>query len=118
MPGESRISVSPDALYLGVPVLNVSGADAVSTRGHRLVISFQTAARSNRIVLPAAAYKIAIETTTPGIWEQHLRERGAETTTQRDIDNDGLISVIATFDGTRRTHIVVHDIQVNVAVGQ
>lgn len=118
MPGESRISVSPDALYLGVPVLNVSGADAVSTRGHRLVISFQTAARSNRIMLPVAAYKIAIETTTPGIWEQHLRERGAETTTQRDIDNDGLISVIATFDGTRRTHIVVHDIQVNVAVGQ
>jgi|APHM01.1.fsa_nt_gi flagellin-like protein len=118
MPGESRITVSPDALYLGVPVLNASGADAVSTSGHRLVVSFRTAARSNRIIFPTAVYKLAIETATPEIWEQHLHERGAETITRRDIDHDGTVSLIAAFDDARRVYIVVHDVQLTVAVGQ
>ncbi|MFA1610308.1 DUF7289 family protein [Halobellus rubicundus] len=113
----SRLAPADDALYLGVPVLNASGADGVATGGHGLDVALRTDARARRIDLPPGRYRVGFETETPAAWERHLRERGA-TTTRRDVDGDGVSSVVAAFDGPRRVHLIVHDVRLRVAVGR
>ncbi|WP_144902079.1 DUF7289 family protein [Halobellus captivus] len=113
----SRIAPADGTLYVGVPVLNASGADGVSTGNHRLAVTLRADAESERQRLPAANYRVGVETTTPAVWERHFRERGA-TTTRRDFDGDGIPSVVASFEGERTVHLVVHDIRLDVGVGR
>ncbi|MFD1597705.1 DUF7289 family protein [Halobellus rarus] len=113
----SRIAAAEGRLYVGVPVLNASGADGVSTGDHRLAVTLRTDGEAARQRLPTSSYRIAIETSTPAAWERHLRERGA-TTTRRDIDGDGTPSVVASFEGERTVHLVVHDVRLDLAVGR
>ena len=113
----SRIAPAEGALYVGVPVLNASGADGVSTGNHRLAVTLRTDGEAARQRLPTSSYRIAIETSTPAAWERHLRERGA-TTTRRDVDGDGISSVVASFEGERTVHLVVHDVRLDLAVGR
>ncbi|RLM59691.1 flagellin-like protein [Halobellus sp. Atlit-31R] len=113
----SRVAPANGTLYVGVPVLNASGADGVSTGGHRLVVRLRTDADTDRVDLPASTYRVGIETRAPAAWERHLRERGA-TTSRRDIDGDGVPSVIASFGGRRTVHLVVHDVRLAVEVGR
>ncbi|MDQ2053100.1 flagellin-like protein [Halobellus sp. H-GB7] len=113
----SRVAPANGTLYVGVPVLNASGADGVSTGGHRLAMTLRTDARTERVDLPASSYRIGIETPTPAAWERHLKERGA-TTSRRDIDGDGTPSVVASFEGERTAYLVVHDVRLAVEVGR
>jgi hypothetical protein len=113
----SRIAPADGRLYVGVPVLNASGADGVSTGNHRLAVTLRTDGEAARQRLPASGYRVGIETSTPAAWERHLRERGA-TTTRRDIDGDGVPSVVASFGGERAVHLVVHDVRLDLAVGR
>ncbi|WP_049986765.1 DUF7289 family protein [Halobellus rufus] len=115
--GPSRIAPAEGALYVGVPLLNASGADGVSTGDHRLAVTLRSDAETERQRLPAAEYRVGVETATPAVWERHFRERGA-TTTRRDFDGDGVPSVVASFDGEREVHLVVHDVRLDVAVGR
>jgi len=48
----SRLAAANGTLYLGVPVLNASGADGVATGGHRLDLTLRTDARAERVDLP------------------------------------------------------------------
>ncbi|MFB6250097.1 MAG: flagellin-like protein [Halobellus sp.] len=114
----SRIAPANGTLYLGVPVLNASGADGVATGGHRLSVTLRTDARTERIDLPRSTYRVAVETATPAAWERHLRERGATATTRRDIDGDGVTAVVAAFPSQRTAHLVVRDVRLAVEVGQ
>ncbi|MFB6092396.1 MAG: flagellin-like protein [Haloquadratum sp.] len=113
----SRIAPANGTLYVGVPVLNASGADGITTGGHRLAVVLRTDAETTRTDLPAADYRIGVETPTPAAWERHLRARGA-TTTRRDVDGDGIPSVVATFPGRRTVSLLVHDVRLDVAVGR
>jgi len=113
----SRIAPAEGALYVGVPVLNASGADGIATGNHRLAVTLRTDAETERQRLPAAEYRIGVETETPAVWERHFEERGA-TTTRRDFDADGVPSVVASFGGEREVHLVVHDVRLDVAVGR
>ncbi|MFD1684376.1 DUF7289 family protein [Halobellus litoreus] len=113
----SRIAPAEDRLYVGVPVLNASGADGVSTGNHRLAVTLETDGDAARQRLPIADYRLGIETSTPAAWERHLRDRGA-TTTRRDFDGDGVPSVVASFEGERAVHLVVHDVRLELAVGR
>ncbi|WP_311171425.1 DUF7289 family protein [Halobellus ordinarius] len=113
----SRIAPANGTLYVGVPVLNASGADGIATGGHRIAVTLRTDARTDRIDLPEGDYRVAVETETPAVWERHLQERGA-TTTRRDIDGDGIPSVVASFEGERTVHLVVHDVALAVEVGR
>ncbi|MGQ4554556.1 DUF7289 family protein [Halobellus sp. GM3] len=113
----SRIAPADGTLFVGVPVLNASGADGVATGGHRLAVTLRSDARTDRVDLPASSYRVAVETETPAAWERHFRERGA-TTTRRDVDGDGVPSVVASFEGERTVHLLVHDVRLDVGVSR
>lgn len=116
MVAPSRISPTEDGLYVGVPVLNATGADGIATGDRRLSVTLRTDAETARETLPAGEYRIAVETPIPAAWERHFAERGAETT-RRDVDGDGVPSVVASWSGARRVHLVVHDVRLRVGVG-
>ena len=113
----SRIAPADGSLYVGVPVLNVTGADGIATGDRRLTVTLRTDAETARDTLPAGEYRVAVETATPAAWERHFADRGA-TTERRDIDGDGVPSVVASFDGPRTVHLVVHDVKLDVGVGR
>ena len=117
MVAPSRIAPAADSLYVGVPVLNATGADGIATGDRRLSVTLRTDAETARETLPADDYRIAVETPTPAAWERHFAERGAETTRQ-DIDGDGVPSVVTSWDGDRTVHLVVHDVRLHVGVGR
>ncbi|MBB6647535.1 flagellin-like protein [Halobellus sp. MBLA0160] len=113
----SRIAPADGSLYVGVPVLNVTGADGIATGDRRLAVTLRTDAETARDTLPTGEYRVAVETATPAAWERHFADRGA-TTERRDIDGDGVPSVVASFDGPRTVHLVVHDVRLDVGVGR
>ena len=117
MVGPSRIAPADGSLYVGVPVLNTTGADGISTGDRRLAVTLRTDAETARDTLPAGEYRIAVETRDPKAWERHFADRGA-TTERRDIDDDGVPSVVASFGGPRTVHLVVHDVRLDVGVGR
>jgi len=117
MVAPSRIAPADGSLYVGVPVLNATGADGVATGDRRLAVTLRTDAETARDTLPAGEYRVAVETRDPEAWERHLADRGA-TTERRDIDGDGVPSVVASFDGPRTVHLVVHDVRLDLGVGR
>ena len=117
MVAPSRIAPADGSLYVGVPVLNATGADGLATGDRRLAVTLRTDAETARDTLPADDYRIAVETRDPEAWERHLEDRGA-TTERRDVDGDGVPSVVASFGGSRTVHLVVHDVSLDVGVGR
>jgi flagellin-like protein len=115
---DSPPSIAPanGTLYVGVPVLNASGTDAVSARGTTVPVRFETAPTHERRLLPSDRYRVAVETTAPDAWERAFQDRNA-TTTRRDFDDDGTPSVVAAFPGRRTLHLVVHDVRLQMEVG-
>jgi hypothetical protein len=108
-------SVAPatGTLYVGVPVVESTGADAVSAAGTSLSVTLRTNTSHERRRLPAGQYRVAVETAAPAAWERHFAERGA-TTERRDFDGDGVPSVVASFEGTRTVRLVVHETRLEV----
>ncbi|MFC7229710.1 type IV pilin [Salinirubellus salinus] len=92
------------AARLGPTAASVSGGGTVTLR---------TDVRHHRTDLGTGAYRVAVETRTPVPLAESFRERGATVTT-RDLDGDGLPSVVASFDGERRAYLVVHDLSLEV----
>ena len=117
MVAPGRIAPAEGSLYVGVPVLNATGADGIATGDRRLAVTLRTDAATARDTLPAGDYRVAVETTTPGAWERYFADRGADTE-RRDVDGDGTPSVVASFDGSRTVHLVVHDVRLDLGVGR
>ena len=117
MVAPSRIAPAEDSLYVGVPMLNATGADGIATGDRRLSVTLRTDTETTRETLPAGDYQIAVETPNPAAWERHFADRGA-TTARRDIDGDGVPSVVVSFDGTRTVHLIVHDVRLHMGVGR
>jgi len=117
MVAPSRIAPADGGLYVGIPVLNATGADGITTGDRRLAVTLRTDAETARDTLPADEYRVAVETRDPEAWERHLADRGAATE-RRDIDGDGVPSVVASFGGSRTIHLVVHDVRLDVGVGR
>ncbi|SFR36425.1 DUF7289 family protein [Halogeometricum limi] len=111
-------SVAPanGTLYVGVPVLNASGTDAVSARGTTVPVTLSTEPTHARQTLEPNRYRVAVETAAPGAWERRFREQNA-TTSRRDFDGDGTPSVVAEYAGVRTVHLVSHDLRLRVEVG-
>lgn len=103
-----------DVLVVGAPVLG-AGDVAVSGSGGTTV-TLRTNVTHDRRDLGQGEYAVAIETGTPGPFEQYFEEQNA-TTTRRDIDGDGTSSVVATYPGTRRGYLVTHTLALEVAHG-
>jgi hypothetical protein len=67
-------------------------------------------------MLAPATYAVGIETDYPEVWAKALTATGASTTTQRDIDGDGIVSVIGHFEQPRAVHLVRHIVEIQLEV--
>lgn len=69
----------------------------------------------DRTGLGEGRYRVAVETTTPGVWVEFFESRNATVLdTDRDLDGDGVGSVVARFPGRRTAYLVVHDLGLGV----
>lgn len=103
------VSADPDVLVVSVPALrgNVSRA---ATGG--ATYTLRSTVTHHRQTLGEAGYRIAVETRHPRAFRQQF-ERLNATVTVRDVDGDGLPSVIASFSGARTGYLVVHETEVS-----
>jgi len=106
------VTVGPDVLVVGAPRLNGSGTVA----GTEATITLRTDVAHERTALGDGTYRVALETAAPDPLARYFERRGAEVT-RRDIDGDGVPSVVARFPGTRTGYLVVHDLNLEVAHG-
>ncbi|MDS0280966.1 DUF7289 family protein [Haloarcula onubensis] len=97
------------AVRLGANGTTVSGSGGVTAR-------LRTNVTHDRTALPRADYRVAVETATPEPLARQLRERGLATTT-RDIDGDGVPSVVAGVRGRQELQLVVHRTNTEVTGG-
>jgi hypothetical protein len=113
---EPPIAAGEDDLLVGAPT--VAGGDGVDSGsrvavGGRGRVALDVDVTHERTTLPANAYALAVETTTPRPWTAYFEALGATVET-RDVDGDGVESVVATFPGSRRLHLVVHALDLEV----
>ncbi|WP_018256302.1 DUF7289 family protein [Halomicrobium katesii] len=104
------ITSGPGVLVVGAQRLNgtgsVGGTGGVTT-------TLRTNVTHDRQALGSGEYRVAIETATPDAFERFARERGLDATV-RDLDGDGVPSVVIEFEGTRTAYLVVHDMRLEV----
>lgn len=104
------VTADPDVLVVSVPALrgNVSlTATGGATR------TLRTAVTHDRRALGEDGFRVAVETRYPdAVAEQFARENASVTT--RDVDGDGVPSVVVDFDGVRTGYLVVHETEVSV----
>lgn len=105
-------ATSEDLLVVGLPVLDASGPDAVSSSS-ATTLTLRTDTRHERTALGDGEFSVAVETATPEAWERYFDERGAKTA-RRDFDGDGTPSVVATYSGERTAYLVVHEANLEV----
>lgn len=99
-------------LVVGAPLLG-SDAGRTVTAGGGTTVPLRTNVSHERTDLGVSRFRVAVETATPGALVPYFREQGA-TVTRRDIDDDGVPSVVATYPGQRRAYLVVHDLNLSV----
>ena len=103
MDAHPPLATSAGTTVIGVAVLG--DARFSYAGGGRVPLS--TRVRHERSAYGDDEWRIAVETATPRPWRVFFEERGAVTTV-RDVDGDGVDSVVARFPGTRDLHLVVH----------
>lgn len=101
-------------LVVGAAKLNASQQ---SVGGSQVTARLSTNVSHDRETLGPGTYAVAIETRAPAAVEAALRDRGATSIDRRDVDGDGLESVVGEFPGTRTAYLVKHDMRLEVANG-
>jgi len=94
------------AARLGSPA-TVSGTGGVG-------VALRTDVSHDRTRLGTDQWRVAVETATPEPWRAFFGRQGATVRT-RDIDGDGVASVVAEYPGSRTAYLVVHDLDTEVA---
>lgn len=107
------ITSGPDVLIVGAQRLNGSGS--ISGTGG-VTTTLQTNVSHDRRSLGSGEYRVAIETRTPGAFETYAAERGRNASI-RDLDGDGVPSVVIEYAGQRTAYLVVHDMRLEVGHG-
>jgi hypothetical protein len=98
-------------LVVGAPRLGADGTTVSGVGG--TTIPLRTNVSHDRTDLGRSEFRVAVETRTPAALATYFREQGA-TVGQRDIDDDGVPSVVATYPGQRRAYLVVHDLNLSI----
>jgi hypothetical protein len=107
------VAADPGVLVVSVPALrgNVSLA---ASGGGGVTRTVRSNVSHRRHVLGQAGYRVAVETEYVDAVAAQFEAKGATTTTTRDFDDDGVESVVASFDGARAGYVVVHETEVSV----
>lgn len=110
--GETPPIATGDGLLLvGLPVLNASGTASVA--GESVTATLRTDTSHDRRALGDGEYRLAVETATPGAWEEYFAETNASVR-RRTFGGDEHGSVVAAFPGDRTGYLVVHDTELEV----
>ncbi|MWV63416.1 type IV pilin [Halorubrum sp. JWXQ-INN 858] len=110
MASHPPVSASDDVVVIGVVDLRAEG---VSMDGSGAVSgTLVTEVDHDRLIEDERGeWSVAVETPTPDPWVRSLEETGATVYTGR-FDGDEHASVVATFEGDRRGHVVAHRVAV------
>jgi hypothetical protein len=100
-------------LIVGAPQIGSTGS--VSGKGG-VTTTLRTNVTHERERIGNGTYSVAIETATPRPFARYFTEQG-RAVEQRDIDGDGVESVVVTFEGKRVTYLVIHDLNTEVHSG-
>lgn len=103
---------SGGVLVVGAPRLDAAAVGVSGSDGVERVL--RTNVSHERTRLGTGRYRLAVETATPAAWRTALSEAGGEVVDVRDIDGDGVPSVIARFPGRRVAYLVVHEMDLEV----
>jgi flagellin-like protein len=103
-------SRNESVLVVGAARLNASER---TVAGSTSTVTLATNVSHHRRALGAGNYSVAVETTAPGALERAFTDDGA-TVSRTDFDDDGVVSVVAAFDGQREAYLVVHDMRLEV----
>ncbi|MFB6107600.1 MAG: type IV pilin [Haloplanus sp.] len=106
------ITAGEEVLVVGAPRLGGTGAVA----GRDVDAVLRTNVTHERSRLGRGHYRVAIETAAPDPLARHFEARGIDVT-RRDLDDDGVTSVVADFTGQRVGYLVVHDLDLEVRHG-
>jgi flagellin-like protein len=109
----TRLPVTADENVLVVSVPALRGDVALSATGGG-PFTLQSNVAHERRSLGEGSYRVAVETTHPAALRRQF-ERTNATVSLRDIDGDGVPSVVADFDGVRTAYVVVHETEVEVS---
>lgn len=105
------VTADPDVLVVSVPALNGTVSRA-ATGG--VTYTLRSDVSHARQSLGRGGYRVAVETEhTDALSEQFLALNA--TVTERDIDGDGVPSVVADFPGPRTAYVVVHETEVTLS---
>lgn len=96
-------------LVVGAPRIG----DPSAVGGERVSLTLATNVSHERFDHGEGRWRVAIETATPEPFARWFTERGA-TVERRDIDDDGVESVVASFEGERTAYLVVHTLRTGV----
>lgn len=100
------------SLVVGAPRLDAATVGVGGEGGVEVVL--RTNVSHDRERLGRGSYRVAVETATPAAWRTALEEAGGEVVATRDVDGDGVPSVVARFPGERTVYLVVHDMDLEV----
>jgi len=103
-------------LVVGAPAVDAPDLSISAGTGTRLGI--RSTVRHERRDLGERTVRVAVETEYPRAWANYFEGRNA-TVVDRDasLDGDGVDSVVAEFEGERRTYLVVHEAELEVVGG-
>lgn len=105
------VTADPDVLVVSVPALRGDVALSASGGGP---YTLRSNVSHDRRSLGLGDYRVAVETTHPAALRRQFEAANA-TVTRRDIDGDGVSSVVADYQGTRTAYLVVHETAVSVS---
>ncbi|WP_232687313.1 DUF7289 family protein [Halobacterium zhouii] len=105
------VTADADVLVVSVPVLRGSVSRSASGGA---VYTLRSNVTHERQHLERESYRVAIETTHPAAWKRQF-ERTNATIDQRDVDGDGISSVVVHFEGSRTAYLVVHEMEVSLS---
>lgn len=113
--GAAAIGDSDSSADISLGVGGGTGPLGVEESNRATTLLLHTTVGHSRTTFSDGRWRLGIETETPEAWSSYFRERGA-TTTQRDFDGDGVPSVVASFPGSKRAILVVHALNLEVAI--
>jgi hypothetical protein len=111
-----RIRLTGGTLLVSVVALGVDPDRDIGEAGDEGV-ALRTRPTHERTELPEGVTRVAVESETSAAWERSLTAAGATTVERRDIDGDGVESVVATFPAREWRFLAVHRLNAEVVAG-
>lgn len=108
-----RFRTTDGTLLVSVVSLGVEPGRGVGGAGSGGA-TLRTTPTHRRSDLPDDGHRVAVETETPTAWKRALLRAGASDVERRDVDGDGVESVVGTFPPADRGYLAIHDLQTEV----